>query len=95
MFYVAQVKGFVIIALTGLLLATFLFNYVEYFLDGSAASTLQELLIFFTGAHRVPPLGVIPKPCVEFANSSKYPLGNICADVPSLPSPDTQEMFKD
>ena len=46
---------------------------------------MQDLLIFATGAARIPPLGLTPKPQIRFTKESDYPIANTCAIILFLP----------
>ena len=57
--------------------------------------TLEELLIFFSGAKRIPPLGFDPMPTLAF-NEGVFPTASTCSLTLSLPlSHDDYASFKD
>ena len=45
--------------------------------DKDSVLTLQDILVFATGASEPPPLGFDSKPCLEFT-AGKYPTANTC-----------------
>lgn len=47
--------------------------------------TLEDVLIFATGASAVPPVGLIPKPTITFHDRSLFPLANTCTNTLKLP----------
>ena len=55
-----------------------------FFSDQNEACTLTDILIFATGAARVPPLGFSPRPGIQFC-LSKFPKANTCANILILP----------
>ena len=48
--------------------------------------TLEEILIFFTGSDKIPPLGFIPSPSIAFNNDNDYPTSSTCALSLILPT---------
>ena len=66
------------------------------FADGNAASKIDDILIFATGALRVPPLGFLPQPSVVFSKETRFPTANTCANIISLPlGHESYETFKE
>ena len=47
--------------------------------DDDAAVTLEHVLIFFSGASKVPPLGWLTVPELHFNSTNIYPTASICA----------------
>ena len=47
--------------------------------------TLENILIFTTGANSVPPMGFYPTPSIRFHKKSFFPEANTCANILSLP----------
>lgn len=48
--------------------------------------TLEEILIFFTGSSRAPPLGFNPTPSIIFNSDKLYPNAATCALALILPT---------
>eukprot|EP00794_Sanderia_malayensis_P017175 gene17175-18904_t len=73
-------------------------DYLQEVDDKEADSSFGEILAFSTGSSKVPPLGFIPKPSIEFLHSSqsRFPQGNTCGCVLKLPTMHTSyQSFKD
>ncbi len=66
-----------------------------YFIDGVFEITLDQLLVFASGADRIPVLGFSPQPTLNFTHEmgQKYPEANTCVVKLKLPIHDTYEMF--
>ncbi len=66
-----------------------------YFIDGVFEITLDQLLVFASGADRIPALGFSPQPTLNFTHEMgrKYPEANTCVVKLKLPIHDTYEMF--
>lgn len=74
--------------------------------EGVASVTLEQLLVFVTGADCIPPLGFDPQPMVEFLHDaipsidgkthyvSKYPVTSTCSNTIMLPLSETYDIFK-
>ena len=62
--------------------------------DGNAGCSLQQILIFATGADRVPPLGFAPKPLIQFSDESNYPTANTCANILTLPLANNERCYE-
>ena len=52
--------------------------------DGESVATLEDILIFATGANEPPPLGFHPNPTIQFWNDVR-PKSNTCGNVLFLP----------
>ena len=50
------------------------------FLDGRSCATLENILVFATGASEVPPLGFRPSPSIQFWDDIR-PRSNTCGNV--------------
>ena len=59
-------------------------NIVLFLVD--ADLTLEEILIFFSGCDKVPPLGFNPCPRIMFDQDSIYPKSSTCALSLILPT---------
>ncbi len=61
-------------------------DYLQDVEDKNVDSSFEEILAFSTGSSKVPPLGFIPKPSIEFlhASQSKFPQSNTCGCVLKL-----------
>ena len=58
--------------------------------------TLNQLLMFVTGADRVPPLGFPGEPTLNFLHTGTvFPEANTCALILKLPLHTTLESFND
>ncbi|XP_006813584.1 G2/M phase-specific E3 ubiquitin-protein ligase-like, partial [Saccoglossus kowalevskii] len=67
--------------------------------ESSSEASLTDILIFATGADKVPPLGFFPKLSVKFIHNGdigkqKLPLGNTCANLLYIPVVNSYELFK-
>ena len=62
----------------------FLCLCINLFSDGDSKASLQEVLIFATGASVPPPMGFDNKPSLEFVEGV-FPKANTCAPVLYLP----------
>ena len=58
--------------------------------------SLEEVIAFFTGASRIPPLGFGKTAMLKFSNTSNLPTANTCSVVLTLPSqhPDDATFFE-
>ena len=63
-------------------------EYLQEVEEKEADSSFGDILAFSTGASKVPPLGFIPKPSIEFlhGSESRFPQANICGCVLKLPT---------
>lgn len=52
--------------------------------DGRSCATLENILVFATGASEVPPLGFRPSPSIQFWDDIR-PRSNTCGNVLFLP----------
>ena len=60
-----------------------------------SSCTLQQIMIFSTGANCIPPLGFIFRPSLQFT-TSRFPIANTCANCLSIPlEHDVYENFKE
>ena len=67
-----------------------------FFADDNSACSLNEVLIFATGADRIPPLGFFPRPSIAFSQESRYPTAKACANILTLPTAhDSYVSFKE
>ncbi|KAL2089685.1 hypothetical protein ACEWY4_014373 [Coilia grayii] len=75
----------------------------DYLCDAEAEGTekLASILIFATGASRIPPLGFAPQPSIEFLHSdmqsgspSQLPMANTCINCLKLPLHTSYNTFK-
>lgn len=66
-----------------------------YFLDGVFEITLDQLLVFTSGADRIPALGFSPQPTLTFNHETgrKYPEANTCLVKLKLPIHNAYEEF--
>lgn len=66
-----------------------------YFTDGVFEITLEHMLVFASGADRVPALGFSPQPTLNFIHETgrKYPEANTCVVNLKLPIHDTYVQF--
>ena len=66
---------------------------MHIFSDGSEAVELQDVIIFTTGADRIPTLGFSPTPTLNFhkleglgdESCDNFPFGNTCRNIFDLP----------
>uniref|UniRef100_A0A673FE31 HECT domain-containing protein n=1 Tax=Sinocyclocheilus rhinocerous TaxID=307959 RepID=A0A673FE31_9TELE len=72
-----------------------LFQAELTFLDGVFEITLDQLLVFASGADRIPALGFSPQPTLNFIHETgrKYPEANTCLVKLKLPIHNTYEVF--
>lgn len=62
-------------------------HFVSFFSDGEAEISLNDLIIFATGADVIPPLGFPWKPKLSFLHDAcLYPKGNTCGLELHLPT---------
>ncbi len=63
-------------------------DYLEDIAEKESVCTFQEIIAFCTGSEKVPPLGFMPKPSVEFNhnNNTRFPVAITCACVLRLPT---------
>ncbi|MEQ2312197.1 hypothetical protein AMECASPLE_028338 [Ameca splendens] len=72
--------------------------WADYLLDceeHNSEVTLEDVLMFATGVPCMPHAGLDPQRCLEFLNSSKFPMANTCANTLKLPLLDNYNTFKD
>ena len=48
--------------------------------------SLEDIMVFFSGAAKLPPLGFTHKPTIEFSATNVYPTVSTCALVLTLPT---------
>lgn len=67
----------------------------HYFTDGVFEVTMEQILVFASGADRVPALGFSPHPTLNFIHDAgrKYPEANTCLVNLKLPIHDTYRQF--
>jgi hypothetical protein len=67
------------------------------FLGGEADLTFQDVLAFFTGAERIPPLGFHNQPTLNFNDNNPFPTASTCGIVLTLPTQyhDNYRLFKE
>ncbi|MEQ2265746.1 hypothetical protein XENORESO_011921, partial [Xenotaenia resolanae] len=70
----------------------------DFFLDvedGVFEVTIEQILVFASGADKVPPLGCSPQPTLNFIQKAglKYPEANTCLVNLKLPIHDTYRQF--
>jgi len=68
------------------------------FLDGKGVCRFEDILIFCTGADRIPPAGFSPRATIVFSKTSKFPESKTCSNILSLPlgsGTNTYEWFRD
>ena len=57
------------------------------FLGGDAPVSMGDVLSFFTGCTRLPPMGFGPSQChLNFSSSNIYPTASTCALILTLPT---------
>ena len=68
-----------------------------HFIDEEIGCTLQDVLVFFSGANRVPPLGFDKRPSLTFLhNNAKLPTASTCDIRLRIPACYTQyQNFKE
>ncbi|XP_069494602.1 G2/M phase-specific E3 ubiquitin-protein ligase [Ambystoma mexicanum] len=71
----------------------FWMDYLEEVEDGDTTVTLEEILMFATGADAVPPIGFNPEPSIVF-NSGDVAIGRPYMNSLELPTVSTYEEFK-
>ena len=60
--------------------------YIGAIGEDDAIATLDEVLIFFTGAEAIPPTGLPEKPTLKFDRSQIYPTASTCLLQMVLPT---------
>ncbi|XP_028412537.1 G2/M phase-specific E3 ubiquitin-protein ligase-like [Dendronephthya gigantea] len=60
-------------------------DYLQDCGDGEAQATLEDVLIFSTGANSPPPIGFDEEPKIAFTEE-KYPKANTCVHLLYLPT---------
>ena len=62
--------------------------WVHCIIEGCTGCTISDVLVFFSGADQVPPLGFIPSPKVSFLHSptSKFSTASTCDICLRLPT---------
>ena len=69
-----------------------IFTQIYFDIDGNSKITLSDVLIFATGASRIPPMGFCPEPSLSFWEHAR-PKANTCANVLYLPTATEVENF--
>ncbi|XP_066468208.1 G2/M phase-specific E3 ubiquitin-protein ligase [Tiliqua scincoides] len=71
----------------------FWMGYLQETADGESAVTLEDILVFATGVHYIPPVGFDPEPTIKFRHI-KYPVGKRYLNCLELPVTRSYEQFK-
>ncbi|KAJ6640512.1 hypothetical protein lerEdw1_013666 [Lerista edwardsae] len=71
----------------------FWMGYLQETADGESAVTLEDILVFATGVHNIPPIGFDPEPTIKFLRI-KYPVGKRQLNCLELPITKSYEKFK-
>nr|XP_014352071.1 PREDICTED: G2/M phase-specific E3 ubiquitin-protein ligase [Latimeria chalumnae] len=72
-------------------------DYLKDVEGNKTSRSLEEILIFATGADAIPPIGFVPEPSIEFWHSrerSPFPIGNKCKNTLKFPITKTYKEFK-
>ncbi|XP_028940935.1 G2/M phase-specific E3 ubiquitin-protein ligase isoform X2 [Antrostomus carolinensis] len=73
--------------------ADFWMGYLQDVESGESVVTLEDILLFGTGAFSIPPVGFEPAPTIRFSRI-RYPVGNRLLNCLELPITKTYEQFK-
>ncbi|XP_053138790.1 G2/M phase-specific E3 ubiquitin-protein ligase isoform X2 [Hemicordylus capensis] len=71
----------------------FWMGYLQETEGGESAVTLEDILVFATGSHSIPPIGFDPEPTIMFLHI-KYPIGKRHLNCLELPITKSYEKFK-